>query len=197
MTIQTSVPRGEHGARIWPSDGEQLSAGGTEVIGPRSALIEVRQEPALSPYSLDLAIRLDEGRYLVAELKAYGKSSALDYSDVARRDINGDEDDFDPTPFILPPITARGMAAIQYGAIMREALRREVSVRRLNSRGDTVTGIGREDEVPAIYCLARAAGDNPTQAVADELKIGRSAAAQRVARARRAGLLPATTRGAR
>lgn len=50
-------------------------------------------------------------------------------------------------------------------------------------------------EVARIYREAWRAGLNPTKAVADALKLSRSAAAKRVRRARDAHLLPDTTRG--
>jgi hypothetical protein len=50
-------------------------------------------------------------------------------------------------------------------------------------------------EVAAIYMAAWRARGNPTKAVAESLSLSRSAAAKRVARARQAGLLPATTKG--
>lgn len=51
------------------------------------------------------------------------------------------------------------------------------------------------EDVAAIYTAAVASGDPPTKAVAWTLGISPGAAAQRVLRARRAGLLPAVTPG--
>jgi hypothetical protein len=51
--------------------------------------------------------------------------------------------------------------------------------------------------VATAYAVAHALGEPPTMAVARDLRISQAAAAQRVKRAREAGFLPATRRGAR
>ena len=81
--------------------------------------------------------------------------------------------------------------------ILRQSLRTHVTARRLMSNGEWSTGISEEDLVTTTYLLAQLVGDNPTVAVGLELGISRQIAAQRVSRARKAGLLPPTTKGAR
>ena len=61
-------------------------------------------------------------------------------------------------------------------------------------RGTTTTPTVEEAAEVYLRC-ARQGSSSPTVDVANELNISRSAAAKRVARAREAGLLPATTQG--
>lgn len=84
----------------------------------------------------------------------------------------------------VPPITPRGLAAIKLPAIISRGLRDETRARRRMASDELVTGIGRDDELAFVYLGAAMVGENPTQAVATHYGIGRSAAAQRVRRAR-------------
>jgi len=167
MSIHASIFRGEHGRTIYVDDRAQ------ELIGPASAQIRVEDEPDLCPYPIvALTVELREGRYDVTELQ-----------------VNADHG---------PPIAVRGLQTIRIPEIVRRGLRDEVTIRRTTEYGATTTGVSRDDEVPLVYLLARAVGDDPTKAVQEEFKMTtRQAAAQRVARARKAGRIPPTTRGAR
>jgi hypothetical protein len=69
---------------------------------------------------------------------------------------------------------------------------REASRRVVRARMDAVDGKGAStlERAASIYRLAKAAGESPTKAVAEQLGISRDAAAQQVHRARQTGLLP-------
>jgi hypothetical protein len=169
MSVQTTVFPGEHRHPIWRDEH------GQEVLGPATASITVENEPDLCPYpALRVSVRLRDGRYDVDELEI--------------RSYDG------------PPITVRGLQTIRFGAILRhrDGLIGEVTIRRTTADGRTVTGVGRDDEIPLVYVFARAVGENPTQAVQEAFELpSRQAAAQRVARLRKAGRIPPTTKGAR
>ena len=95
-------------------------------------------------------------------------------------------------------VSVRALQQLRLPEIVRRGLRDQVIVRRQIDDDRTTTGVGAEDLVPLAYLLARAAGDDPTKAVAEDLHLSRSAAAQRVARARKSGRIPpATKQGAR
>jgi hypothetical protein len=91
------------------------------------------------------------------------------------------------------------MGEIGLSEILRRALwqSRQITVQRRTIDGMVVSGLGRDEEVTAVYVLARIMGQHPTKAVGEHFGLKPAAAAQRVARARRAGLLPPTTKGAR
>lgn len=171
----------------WP-DGQLL-------IGPAVAELQLL-EPAegVSPYPLVLGVALtSEQRYVATRLLVRADSMAHEGGHLSA-----------PVPIArlmpdaeLPSVTARGLAAISLPTIMREGLQRKCRRRFRNARGDLVEGIAPDDDLPFTYLVARATGGSPVQEVARELRIGVGAARQRVARARAAGLLPPTTRGAR
>jgi hypothetical protein len=71
--------------------------------------------------------------------------------------------------------------------IYRQASRQVVRARMEAVDGRDSTTLER---VATIYRLAKAAGEAPTKAVAEQLGISRDAAAQQVSRARKADLLP-------
>jgi hypothetical protein len=200
VAIYTSVQPIHQGARIWPSDDFQ-QAGGSEVLGPSRVAVTVRQPTDHSPYDLDLVAHLIDGTYVVPDITVMGLYERPDYIARAVQAFSGagpDEPPELPTDSgTLPPVTSRGLSEIRLAAILQEALRGQCTVRRTMADGTVVTGVGREDELEVVYVLARAVGENPTQAVAEHFKIGRSAAAQRVARARSAGKLPPASQGAR
>jgi len=66
--------------------------------------------------------------------------------------------------------------------------------RREPPRGDYLRR-GDHEKVAAVYRAALAAGEPPRRAVARAFQLSPSAAANRIARARAHGLIPATTRG--
>ena len=189
MTIITRIPAGYESSVIHTvSDSQQL-------LGPERARIIVRNEPELSPYDLEVRVALQDGRYVVTQL-TMNANKVTDAPDELRLSRPGSEDDF-YTPSASGPVTAVGLGQVKVPPILRQGLRREVTARRLMSNGEWSTGITEEDLVPTTYLLAQLVGENPTAAVGLELGISRQIAAQRVSRARKAGLLPPTTKGAR
>lgn len=170
MTIQTTVFPGEHRHVIWRDEH------GQEVLGPATASIVVEDESDLCPFpAMQASVRLRDGRYDVVELQINSEGG--------------------------PPVTVRSLQLIRFGAILRhrDGLIGEVTIRRTTSDGRTVSGVGRDDEIPLVYVFARAVGDDPTKAVEETFKLpSRQAAAQRVARLRKAGRIPpASKKGAR
>lgn len=189
MTIHTRIPAGYESSVIHAvSDSQQL-------LGPERARIIVHDEPELSPYDLELRVTLQDGRYVVTQL-TMNANRLTDADDMVRLNRDGSEDDY-YTPSVSGPVTAVGLGQVKLPPILRQSLRNHVTARRLMSNGEWSTGISEEDLVPTTYLLAQLVGDNPTVAVGLELGISRQIAAQRVSRARKAGLLPATTKGAR
>jgi hypothetical protein len=195
MGIHAHVPDIAELVPAWEwGDGQQL------LVPPR-ATVRVVDEPAVSPYGLDMRVVWDEHRYVITSLDLHADSVAdFDRQDEFARFVMPIPPQ-DPALFRrsehVPPITPRGLAEVKLPAILSRALRSECKVRRRMANGSYVTGMGREDELPAVYLLAQAVGDNPTQAVAEHFGIGRSAAAQRVSRARQAKppLLPPVAGG--
>lgn len=199
MAIYTTVKRDTGWATIWPSAVEQQDEPiPIEIIGPGEAFVLYEVDSArLSPYDLEARVQLHAGRYVVDDLKMYPR---VEYRSLLHIDPTGApafSHDEDYAEALKGVITTTGLTKIRLGKIILEGMRREVTVRRRGASGDVVTGVGREEEMARIYCLARAVGENPTKAVAEHYAITSAAAAQRVMRARKAGILPATTKGAR
>ena len=196
MAIITRIPSG------WDADLIHEISDTQQLLGPARARILVHNEPDHSPYDLELKVALDGDRYVVTHLEVISNRWADTAEDVANlMRATGrppsEDDHFTPSK-TLPPITATGLLEIKLPPILRKALRPEVKARRLLSNGEWSTGITEEDLVPTTYLIAQLVGDNPTAAVAEELGISRQTAAQRVARARKAGLIPpAKGKGAR
>jgi len=188
MTPIIHVPPWAGTAVIWQRIDDQLTV--HQVVGPQAARIVVDAEPELAPFDLAAQVHLVDGRYVVTRLDVH--ASALADQPIVLGDFLGDELDQSYFPSTtVPPITARGLAAIRLPAILQAALAPAVNVKRSFADGHEVLGmIDANDKLAATYCRARAVGDNPTRAVADELRIGHSAAAQRVSRARKAGIIP-------
>jgi len=191
MNIETHIPAGCESAIIWEwPDGKQL-------LGPQLIEIGLLEPDAdASPWPLHLGVALGEDRrYVITQLAIragamadlVGGASLTRPTRVAR---------LMPSPD-FPPITTRGIMQISLPAILRRALYRKFSTRFRDKYGDLVERVALDDEPDVIYMRAQAMGEDPTKAVAKELGISPGAAAQRVARARKQGLLPPTTRGAR
>jgi hypothetical protein len=121
--------------------------------------------------SLTLDVRLIDGRYVVTQLEAHGpEGGQLDVEAVRRFPIA------QMLRRTLPGMLERGAGTAE--ALVR--LRREPD---------------SPERVALVYRLAELFGDAPTSAVAADLHISQPAAAQRVRRARQAGLLPPARRG--
>lgn len=190
MKVLTTVPPGFERGVIWEGDD------GQQVLGPQIAELElIDPDPELSPFPLQLIVALVDGRYEITKLILRADRYANEQMDALRHD--GDRINRGTRSETVPAITARGVGAVSLPAILRDGLYGKCWPRFRNELGDMVEGVGRGDELPITYVLARAIGENPTQAVAKALGITPGAAAQRVARARRDGRIPATTKGAR
>lgn len=171
------------------------------MLGPKIAELElIHPAPDLSPFPLQLIAALVDGRYEITQLILRSDRRADEDMDTLRHGTDREVWRIDRgtrSPH-LPAITPRGLGEVRLPAILREGLRRLCWPRFRNQFGDMVEGIARGDELVVEYLLARAVGDNPTKAVADMLGISAGAAAQRVARLRREGRLPAAPKaGAR
>ena len=170
MSIRCHVWPGEHGRTIY------RDTSGQELLGPATARITVEDELELSPYPKTFVdVELHDGRYAATAVGVETSS----------------ED----------PVTVRGLQQIRLPEILRRGLRHDVTIRRTSEAGETSTGVGAEDRLPLTYLLAFSVGANPLEAVQQKLGLKtRQAAAQRVARARRAvppRLPPAEKQGAR
>jgi len=195
MSIFTRPISGWDEELIWPLETDQLAT--TQVVGPGRAIITVIDEPELAPFDLELYVSLVVGRYVVTHLRCHANVVA-DVKDLGVRFGREPSEENLFTPSVqVAPITATGLSDVRLPSIISSGLSGKAKARRQMADGTWVTGIGAEDELPVVYVVAQATGDNPTQAVARHFKISSSVAAQRVARARKAGRLPAATRGAR
>lgn len=184
MSIHVTIPVGHYGGVIWKGpDNEQ-------VLGPVDATLDVVNEPELSPYPLRVNVALRDGRYIVTSLEVIADVRADGDRDVW--DITSDLGKRTPSAS-CEPVTVAGLAKVRLSRVLRTALVRHVNVSRTTATGDQVYGMGKSEELPAVYALARAVGDNPTKAVAEHFKLTQASAAQRVARARKAGQLPAVS----
>ena len=87
------------------------------------------------------------------------------------------------------------LVKISLPGLLQRALRPYVSVITEDEWGLTIGSQDPDERAVVAYVIAQLVSANPTQAVADELGINPNAAGQRVYRLRRAGRLPASTRG--
>jgi hypothetical protein len=162
---------------------------GQVLRGVASAVINVHRGSPLSPLPLELSVVLFEGRYVVRALSAEAVLI----------------DDMNPNIDLAPLVDEHGrrplgvtidvLSRVRLPEIIRQALRGHVVLGRDDEGGSHWTPPDSDDPV-VIYLTARACGEHPTKAVAAQLGISHAAAAQRIARARKAGLIPPTKRGA-
>jgi hypothetical protein len=171
--VRAKIPKGASYSRL----GESGPAGTLEA--PDYCPVEVTFEGPGAELGrnglarLDLWLELQDGRYNVVRLEATApKGGRLDIEEVR---------------------------AFSYAPRLRQALMG--SVRRVTDEGEAFSADRPMDDpdplwmVALIYATARATGEHPTKAVAHDLGIPETAAAQRVRRARAKGYLPATTPG--
>jgi len=154
------------------------------------ALVTVEVEPTgdeaeLTPFRLQFDARLIDGRYQVHQ--------------ATLTQVDGGQS-----------VTATSLSAIRWPELMRRALAGLVYVMVEDEAGHTISALslgaaGRpadDDSTLATYLsysylVAHAVGLDPTKEVGAEYGLTQGAAAQRVRRARKAGLLPPTTKGKR
>lgn len=148
------------------------------------------------PATLELHMTLEEGRYVIAEMHMWAGRLAGPVRD--RPWSAPDVDDLMGTPS-PGGIDLEAVRRFNYRPALRQAL--AGVVRPITGEGELLStqrkpsGTDPNWDVALGYVIARAVGDNPTAAVAEDFGISRSAAAQRVRRARQLGYLPKTTRG--
>jgi len=190
MDIETHIPSGCESAVIWEwPDGKQL-------LGPQVIEIGLFEPDAdVSPWPLRLGVALNEDRrYVITKLEVRAGATAHRGGSNLTQPLR--VTNLMPSTD-LPPITTRGIMQISLPTILRRALKGKFSTRFRDADGDLVERVVPDDAPDLIYMRAQAMGEDPTKAVAKELGISPGAAAQRIARARKQGLLPPTTRGAR
>ena len=191
MSINTFVPNGYNDELLVDISPIQ------QLLGPQRARIVVHDEPDVSPIDLELRVALSGGRYRVTELSLIASRVADVEDDFVRATrVPSDDDRYTPASD-GPGISPTALQEIRIPPILTRALASTVKPRRLLSTNEWVTGMTEEDIVPTTYMLAQIVGAPPTQAVAERLGISSGAAAQRVKRARDAGLIEPTTKGAR
>lgn len=188
---------------VWPRAGPYRPLGETgpaaTVEAPASVIVHVlapmHRKRFEGPAEVELHLELEEGQYVIAELHVWARPGAAGERR-SRPYLQGQS---------LPGAESGGIdfeavRSFNYRRVLRQGL--AGVVRPVSDQGDGLLSTQRKPpgvdpnwDVALAYVIAKAVGDNPTQAVAHDLGISQPAAAQRVRRARQLGYLPKTTRG--
>ena len=142
---------------------------------PQFVKVEARLDDDDEIAAVSLEAALVEGRYRVMRVEVRGRETG---------------------------VTSETLRRVPVAAILTKAVAHQVhKVGWLNEAGEDEDWVWQnpldnpDTALDIVYLTARACAAPPTLAVADFFEISRSAAAQRVARRRKAGFLPATTPG--
>lgn len=159
------------------------------VLGrPEPVSFSVRGARSDSPAGLEQHLPVADEAPATITAMLLRRLSPGDIIDQARRDAGRAYSEWlDEHPSVKPEPTTTDKGSQEW------TLEQLTAAQSAPFRGTEPTPM--QQEVARVWWEARRAGKPTTKAVSEHFKIGYSAAAQRVARARAAGLLPPTTRG--